>query len=212
MIGRFKRIFLTIKKTLPLISALSLLKIGCAGEPDFAEAPGVCALNCTDTKLPANDMRIRFLLPQGITVSDPLPLACFDVVNADYVNEVPIRFVVEKRRSILPAEQDGPIDVVIGGERPDFANDANAWVPVSGIAFQPLLLAGIMDPLNPANQALDRYKGIVTPETEWCTDACGVGSLEVRPRCLANATNAVQVGIISGSLYGIANLEVVHPF
>ena len=204
------KVIKTISKMIPLIASLSLLKIGCAGDPDFAEAPGVCALNCSDTKLPANDMRIRFLFPSGVTEAGPFNLSCFDTANADYVNDVPIRFVIEKPRYTLPAEQT--TDVVLGGNVPPPPNDAIQWVPVSGVAFQPLLLAGIMEPINAANQQLDRYKGIVTPETEWCTDACGVGSLDIKPRCMSAAPNLVSVGIISGSLYGQFNVNVVQPF
>lgn len=202
------RIF--ILKISALLISFALLKISCAASSDLDNgAPGVCPLNCGSSSLPSNDMRIRFLLPEGITQATPFTLNCFDIANADYVNDVPIRFVVEKPRYPLPASEPGT--EVIGGQIPRTNVDSPDWVPVSGVAFQPLLLAGIMDPLNQENQQLDRYKGIVTPETEWCTDACGVGSLDIKPRCLSGAVNNISVGIISGSLYGQFNVSVSQP-
>lgn len=43
-----------------------------------------------------------------------------------------------------------------------------------------------------------KYIGIVTPRSQWCSDACGVATLEVWPKCYPSATE-VSVRLHSGA-------------
>lgn len=198
--------FLTVA---PVLVIMGFMKASCAADPDLANAPGTCTLNCVGAKLGSNDMRIRFL-------TNNLTVNCFERSNAnpevDYFTEIPIRFVIEKRRRILPAEMD-PNGTVLGGEivagdENDQGADAEKWVPISGISFQPIVASGIGG--TSINEVLDlpRFQGIRTPDTEWCTDSCGVGALNLLPRCKANGTNILNLGVSSGALYNTTTINV----
>lgn len=184
--------------------ALLLFKGSCAVEP---EAGNVCKLQCdTGVKIPSNDMRIRFLSGEGGALS----LSCFENAEVDYPLRVPLKFVVEKPRFTLPAENTTGADGTVGGAVPG-AEEAAQWVPVSNIGFEPILEAGHAAARGEDNIDEDRYKGILTSETLWCTDSCGIGSIEVKPTCKTGGTNSVVYRVTAGGLSQSIQIDVNQP-
>jgi len=161
-------------------------------------------------------MRIRFLTGGNGTGPGTIGLKCFETAGADYPLKIPLRFIIEKPRVILPAES------AVGGETLGGSvvtpNEAAGWVPVSNIGFEPLLVAGLAeavpsadgDPLDPS-QTLDQYKGVLTRLEQWCTDSCGVGSIDVQPSCKSADTNTVVYSIVSGGLEEDVTITVQQP-
>ncbi|MFK7822608.1 MAG: hypothetical protein AB8G05_00510 [Oligoflexales bacterium] len=191
------------KNRLSLLLCASIFVVNtCVGESDPDEPSGICPINCGDAKLPSNDMRVRFLFPNGINNAE-FQINCG---GGPFEMELPVRFVVEKPRQVLPAEQTN--GEVLGGSKAENTTDTAAWVPVSGVSFVPLMTFGgpveTVVPLPGDNQ----YVGIATPPSEWCTDACGVGAIKTRVYCPGTGGNDVIVGITSGSLWGTANFQI----
>ena len=190
-----------------------MLNMNCAADPDFDTSPGSCSISCSDAKIGSNDMRIRFIFPEG-DASPLLPLRCFNNADTVYPKLIPIQFVFEKPRRILPAEQiGGDGDTVIGGSGGELGerNNAQQWVPVSGVGFRPVLIAGEVPNINDVGDEFYNGDGVSTPEEEWCTDSCGVGTINVRANCVAQQINNVQFGIISGSLNNIVKINLQQP-
>ena len=166
---------------------LSSLLVSCAADPDSSLGgyPGVCSLNCAGAKIASNDMRVRFLVKDiKFTCGPPLTAGSLFPVS------VPIRFIVEKPRGSSPAES-----LIRNSNKPSTGDEApDVWTPVGGISFYPLGY-GEGKPYSAKEQAAarGRWSGIITPSSNWCTDTCGVGSVEIVPAC-ANYT----LGIFSG--------------
>jgi hypothetical protein len=82
---------------------------------------------------------------------------------------------------------DGPVTVKFLAVRKITDGDGNSSEqPVPALGFDPII-TGLMD-----NDATDaslltgengagafRYAGVVTPKTKWCSDSCGVMSVEI---------------------------------
>jgi hypothetical protein len=187
--------------------------LACSTGPDGNNAPGTCSLDCRSAKIGSNEMRVRFLSPPK------LDLYCYGLDNTAYPNNVPIRFVVEKRNNSLPAEkrsttanspaESAESDTASGSDSTTDATPVAGenWVPVSGVSFSPLLLQGEGGVTNADPR--DRYQGVVTPPGDWCTDSCGVGAVDFKPLC-RTALNDIQLGIVSGSLSGTIQI-LVNP-
>ena len=132
--------------------------------------------------------------------TDTLNVNCYKNPDGKYVYPgiLPIRFVLESPTRTLPAAtlpgaKDG------SGELPPTAiNPDSLGTPVSAVGFEPIILRGSMDTSSQDPNIDPRYAGIQTPEDEWCTDSCGVGSINLTPQCLDN--NTISVLIRTGSV------------
>ena len=51
--------------------------------------------------------------------------------------------------------------------------------------------------------------GVWTPQEQWCTDSCGLATIEVWPVCVAGFTNEVTVSLHSGSLFTKQSFKIV---
>ena len=175
----------------------------CAGESDPDEPYGICPISCADPQIPSNDMRVRFLFPQQAANEANFTITCS---GGPFEMELPVRFVIEKPRQVLPAEQT--TGEVLGGSKAQNVQDVEGWVPVSGVAFVPLITFGRGVETVVALPGDSQYVGIATPPSEWCTDQCGVGAVKTRVYCPGQGQNDVIVGITSGSLWGAANFDI----
>lgn len=103
---------------------------------------------------------------------------------------------------------------VLSDQVPDPANpEVTRTAPIPTVSIEPVI-SGSMSELeqhNP-NVVIDgttftpaRYKGIITPKTNWCSDACGVITIEVFPVCppQGQATEVVAQ-VHSGALFSEA--------
>jgi hypothetical protein len=61
----------------------------------------------------------------------------------------------------------------------------------------------VVDPYN--------HSGIVTPKSEWCSDACGIMTVDVWPVCVRGQSNSIAVSLRSGSVMSEPiSIEVTH--
>jgi hypothetical protein len=175
------------------LSVFSLFICVCAATPD-PSSPGSCKLTCANSKLPANNARIRLLGGNAIT------LACQGIAaGQNYPESVPIYFIIEQTSAVLPTTP-------IPGEKAPDPLVADVGTPVAGVSFEPAVLAGIGGPANPDDTA-SKYKGIITSQDEWCTDACGVGVFEFVPLC-TGAVNTITLQVHSGGASTTTTLTV----
>ncbi len=169
----------------------------CSGSPDLQESGGACSLQCSGAIIAGDEVHVRFMTAENLSLS------CAGLKKGDpYPGAVPVRFIVERPKKKLPASQ-------MPGETPssDFETHEKYGIPVSGVSFEASILGGIMvTSTNPGDNRY-RYAGIQTPVEEWCTDSCGVGSIEIQPTCLEE-TNTVTVGIRSGSAFSSTKLTL----
>ena len=173
------------KKIAIMFLIISLLR--CGAYPDLAEAPGTCFLNCQTAIIGSTEMRIRLL-------NDGTSLTCEGIGDAPYNSIVPVRFVVERKK--LPEEMSNP-------------ENLEEYVPVPGISFESLILGGQMSPQKNPSDSRDKYDGILTPMDDWCSDSCGVGSIDIVPMCTPIGINTVTILVHSGSLSATATISVV---
>ncbi len=175
--------------------------LSCGTEADPSNSPGTCRKSCESTRLANKDMRIRFLSPSDISLN------CYGNVEQAYQQSLPIRFVIEKKYTALPAEAgtDGSSSGSSGGSATGGGGEVGLWQPVSGISFYPLLMQGQGGNTN--SDPRPDFQGVETVSDEWCTDTCGVGSLNIRPLCRSEA-NTMKLGIFSGSLSGVMGITM----
>ncbi|MEZ4742696.1 MAG: hypothetical protein R3B45_09645 [Bdellovibrionota bacterium] len=190
------------------ISFFILLLFSCSAEVD-EENPGICDIRCDGASLgSASDMRFRILSP----IED---IACIGNLAAGSIAEistpVTIRMIAERPRKLIYNSPFGD----------NASSDYSAWQSVGGISFQPVI-SGIMSPnrYNDENVTVAEdgaitpaeYVGITTPKSEWCTDTCGVATIQIWPACAGGgASIPVSIQLQSGSLSSDAmSFTVTH--
>ncbi len=173
---------------------LSLLLQVCGAEPDPSSV-GNCTLSCASAKIAAHDARIRFFGTNALSV------ACQGAGSGvNYPGSIPIQFVIEQAQPAkLPA-------ATLPGETAPTPLVPDVGIPAPSVSFEASILSGIMGPSNPDDDSA-KYKGIVTSQSEWCTDSCGVGIIEVVPLCFGTS-NVVTLQIHSGSAVGVSTISV----
>lgn len=170
----------------------------CAATPDSSESRGTCALQCSGSRIAGAEMRIRFL-------TENLQVSCAGIAdNQEYIGSVPIRFVVENPQVDLPADNVPAVGTNNEEEATPF--NPTQGQPVSGIGFEALVASGFLGQQNPDDPRF-KYKGILTPKDEWCTDTCGVGTIDILPLC-KQVNNVVTILIKSGSVLGTVQVTV----
>lgn len=171
----------------------------CAADPDLNESNGVCKLTCTGAKIASSNMNIRMQIDGSVAVS------CHGLVNKSYYGTIPIRFIIEKPATALPAA-GVPAGKGTNEEAVPTINTDTLGVPVGGISFEAVVVSGLMGAENPEDDRY-KYKGINTPITEWCTDSCGVGAIDITPLCTTSG-NAVSILVRSGPISKMVNVTV----
>lgn len=176
--------------SLASVMILSFLINSCAAAPDLSDSQGVCSLQCSNAKIGSSNMRVRFL-------SENMQISCSGIAdNEAYIGTVPIRFAFERPLIKLPAE-DIPAAGGASEDKPEKFNDKGG-LPASGISFEPIVVSGYLGPTNTSDPRF-KYKGIVTGLDEWCTDSCGIGTIDIVPLC-KSINNIVTLMIRSGSV------------
>lgn len=200
-----------------LAFGVTALNLFACSAGDDAASPGLCELRCSGAKIAGNDARFRYMgglidPEQGIATK----LDCSGVLlpsgknGVEYLGPVTLQFMAESIRGL---RYKNPFDTPSDVDARDSADDSEGklWSPLAGIAFEPIMLRGLMagDRTSTENATVDangqvspyKYAGIVTPKSEWCTDTCGVATIEVWPICIADSSNSIQMVIHSGGLY-----------
>jgi len=170
------------------LTGIGLLVSVCAATPD-PNSPGNCTLSCGGAKIAGNNARIRFLGGTSWTGG------CIgDFGQA--LQPIPIQFVIEQ--PAIPPLPASDIPAGTGNEPKPTPFSSDVGTPISGIAFESFFVGGARADVNPGDTA-EKYKGISTHQDEWCTDSCGIGTIEVVPTCIPTKTNIINLQIHSGS-------------
>lgn len=178
---------------------MSLLLLSCGASPDLSEdspGPGTAKLNCTGAKLAGPEMDI--VLPDTSTIE----LNCSGLdTPSDYFGEVPLTFQVEQPKRPLPAESmPGPTN---GGPETPLTPAEPRGTLVGGVSFQVTVYGQTADLQNTIDGSTPDpsiyHKGISTPQSSWCTDTGGTGTVNIVPKCLSS-TNTVLVQISGGGM------------
>ncbi|MFW7380392.1 MAG: hypothetical protein ACOH5I_16390 [Oligoflexus sp.] len=173
-------------KRLTYLYWMSFLSWGlssCAEEP---EDPGLCRLNCNKSIIGPIEAQIQavqvtqdIVCPANLALS-PVP----DPLLFQFVVSSPFNTVDNPddiRQMPLPSVSIEPIAL---GFRSGL-QEHNPNVVINGDTFTPA-----------------RYKGVVTPASNWCSDSCGVVSMEVVAVCPPSGeTSDISVQIHSGALF-----------
>lgn len=157
----------------------ALLQGACSYKP---EDPGQCKLVCSGAVIAGNDeagdgLQVMKILSKGVTPAVECPTAMASMPVGTY-------------RSIW----------VVGEALLNQEGKEVGFRPTPSISVEPLIVGaravvenGEKDPA---------YQGVVTPRSNWCSDACGVVSLDTVPLCPgAGSSTEYSVQIHSGALF-----------
>lgn len=163
--------------------ALITVLASCSYKP---EDPGLCKLNCTNAIITGNDTPMTFTLKSQVNNITCASGAAGNALSDPFV----VQFLVaETFDDGTPTGGRRPVpnisvEPIVNGLRSDLP-EHNPNVEINGTVFTPA-----------------RYKGIITPKDNWCTDTCGVVTMEVVAKCPpASTTSDVGIQMHSGALY-----------
>lgn len=163
------------------IFGLMLLQVSCSVEPTD---PGLCELNCSKAYIGPIEAEI-----ETVHVTQDVVCAAASALTA-FNDPILFQFRVSELVQLESGQQRVPLrnvsiePIVFGLRSEEPQHNPNVEE----------IEAGVFSPA--------RYKGIVTPSSNWCSDACGVVSLEIVPLCPAQGeSNGVSVLVHSGPLY-----------
>ena len=185
-----------------------LFMCGCGVKPSN---PGLCSLNCSGAVIGGADASYV------ISLATPAPAI-----------QCPTGLTQLTAFS-------GPISTqfVIWDKYKD-SNGHDVQIPVPNISFNPLVNGGLVPTQSnsenvtkyPAGQTLPdgtthnidmyypyQYVGIVTPKSNWCSDSCGVMTVEIWPYCpVAGSTNNVNVQVSTGAKFSeTSQISITTP-
>jgi hypothetical protein len=159
-----------------------------------AEDPGLCKLNCDSAIIGGNDPGITFKL-----MTQPAAISCpANAAGSPLGDPIFVQFVMAEKYDDgseaggLRPVPNISIEPIVNGLRSDRPED-NPNVVINGTIFTPA-----------------RYKGIITPKDNWCTDTCGVATLEIAAACPpVGATSELGVQVHSGANYSeVATFDI----
>ncbi len=157
--------------------------LSCSAEP---QGQGFCAISCSGETIAPSDYKIEF-----IGKGEDLALSCEGIQTGNpYPSEVPLRFRFLKK---VPTKKGD-------------STTTDTYTPVSGIDYEVVVVSGRMAQDNPTDPAA-KYRGILTPMEEWCTDSCGVGGIDLLPTCLDD-DQTVSILVRSGAVGELFNIKV----
>jgi len=164
---------------MPLIN----LALGCSYKP---EDPGLCKLNCSSAIIGSNDVPLSLTLKSSTNAVTCSANAAGQVINDPFFAQ----FLVAEAFDVggdVPGQRPVPfisVEPIVNGLRSDLP-EHNPNVEINGDIFTPA-----------------RYKGIITPKDNWCSDTCGVITVEVAAVCPpAGASSDISIQMHSGALY-----------
>lgn len=184
-----------VRSQLVLALNLGILTLAaCSVKPD---EPGLCALKCGGAILGPADPGVKI---KKLT-QDP-QLTCDKGLAAPQdFGPIQVQFLVaEEVGDVTGAGGDG------GGE------PAMRGIPF--ISIEPVVTGAVSQTTFPEGGENDsRYSGLRTARSNWCSDSCGVVTVELVPTCLtAGSVSTVNLQVHSGALYSEAvEITVTTP-
>lgn len=174
-------------KTLFLYSSLTFLASGCGVSP--SGTPGQCALKCSKAKIGDSiGMKVTPInIPEKFVCSGQGVFERPVVLSFKVTNSVP--------GSSYGKKAEDMVDVAVGGVS-FLAETSGSVFSVEKSSTENGTFSDDKKTFSPS-----QYAGIATPMSEWCTDECGVLTIQVWPQCPpAGIDLNGTLGIRSGSL------------
>lgn len=190
----------------------------CSAEPE-ADRPGSCKLDCGSAKIAGSEFKITPLTQVGDVECGIVADGAYSEVSKPVLTKF---LVTAPRIKAVPKPIASSDDTGDDNVLPTDFEDTEA--PVGGVSFQPIVYgalspgktnaenadvsagSGDVDPLLNFVVTPAQFSGIVTPKSEWCSDTCGVMSLEIWPLCIGgDSSNNVRVFLMSGGASSGAN-------
>ena len=185
-----------------------LLMYACGVKP---ENPGQCNLSCANSVIGGADASYEIKLASK---APSFECATGLTQATEFLGPVNVKFVVWDKYKKSSGEE--------------------TLMPVPSISFNPLINGALVASRSngenvtkyAAGDALPdgtthdtpmyypyQYVGIVTPKSNWCSDSCGVISIEVWPYCpVAGASNNLSVQVATGGKFSdTAEIAITTP-
>lgn len=175
-----------VRSRLVLALNLGILTLAaCSVKPD---EPGLCALKCGGAIIGPADPGVKIIKK----TKDPQITCDKGLAAPQDFRPIQVQFQVVE-------EVDGATGTG-GGDQP------SSNKPVRGIPFisiEPVVTGAVSQTTFPEGGENDsRYAGLRTARSNWCSDSCGLVSVELVPTCLtAGSVSTVNVQVHSGALY-----------
>jgi len=172
-----------------IVFLMALAAATCSKAPEDG-LPGSCSIDCSKAVIGSSTYKIvRLSADQEIECTGGFASG---IAARALSGPVTVHFKVEEEVNLGPGRTEKrsvpyiSVDPVIEGMRyPQGTHPDNATVTTVSEGVY------TVDPY--------RYAGVVTRKSEWCSDSCGVVTLEVYPVCVKGATNNVSVSVRSGA-------------
>ena len=202
-------------------SMIFILLWGCSAQTE-SPGSGSCSLKCESPKAGASNFGIK-LLTDVAAISSQCIFSDAQRPTEPLNGPVQLRYLVYEKLgafSQLPeaASPSGGGSTAGGGASTGGASGASSTidiVPRGGIGFEPFVLGQAAveksgQGYNPSDKSVTpfKYQGVVTPSAEWCTDTCGVATVEIWPLCIRGKTNDIKAGIFLEGMSGIPSVTI----
>jgi hypothetical protein len=175
-----------------IAAAVMATLTACAAAP---QDDGSCKISCSKPAIGSSTYRVQKMIPVSETYT------CTGDTGA----------VVAPNRPIMVAFRIVQATAGLSSTNDPFpAADEATEQPVPGVAFEPVV-KGAMNTLatNPEHLTTNangeqvaspaKFEGVVTPQSEWCSDSCGVMRYEIAPVCIVGSQNDVSAGVFAGA-------------
>jgi hypothetical protein len=166
-----------------LMMSLINVALGCSYKP---EDPGLCKLNCSSAIIGSNDVPLSMKLQSATNSVTCSAAAAGQVINDPFFAQFLVAEAFDAGGD-TPGQRPVPfisIEPIVNGLRSDLP-EHNPNVEINGNIFTPA-----------------RYKGIITPKDNWCSDTCGVVTVEVAAVCPPpGSSSEISIQMHSGALY-----------
>ncbi len=159
------------------------LVLGCSYKP---EDPGLCKLNCSSAIIGSNDVPLSLKLQSATNSVTCSAAAAGQVISDPFFAQFLVAEAFDAGGD-TPGQRPVPfisVEPIVNGLRSDLP-EHNVNVDINGNIFTPA-----------------RYKGIITPKDNWCSDTCGVVTIEIAAVCPpAGSSSEISIQMHSGALY-----------
>jgi len=162
-----------------VLGVLTMALWACSAPED--ENTGYCRLSCSETALAASNYKIASRIA-------PEDFAC-TAAEVDKAVPISVKWLITS-----------PIDRIGGGVLPG-GGFANENVERSAIGFN-VSFGGspkFIDTTPAGNTDEPGHLGVITPQSEWCSDSCGLATVAVTGTCSADKAIDYSVMLNSGA-------------
>ena len=189
---------------------LLLTLASCSAQPEGGNT-GSCKLSCSGSRIGGAEFKV-------VALQKGIDLSCIGDFSAksEVALNAPITVhykISQEVVSTFPA----PGAAAGGGAATGSANTNPKTLPAAGIGFEPVIFGSMafdktVDDFkgSDGNVTPAKFRGVVTPPSEWCSDSCGVMTFEFWPNCVKGGqkvTTSVLTGAVSDVESTVVNLS-----